>query len=381
MPTEIEWVSEISRADEIAAAWDRLHVDDPLPYESMAWLRPWWDAFAGSDRLALAVGWSGGELVAALPLRRRRGQLRTLTNDHTPVCRPVARDAAVLEAFLRQVIAAVDGTLVLEALPAEDAGLAVALVEAQKGRLLALVGRHHTSPFVDTSGSLGDYRRDRRKHLGETERRRRKLVREHDLELRLIERLEAPEEILREGLELEARGWKGRSGTAILSSPRTTAFYLDVARRFQERGELRLSWLRLDGRMVAFDLALLVDGRYHLLKTAYDEALRRHGPGMVLRLAVVERCFELGLASHEFLGDDMPWKRAFSTGVREHRQLRLFRRRPVPVARWAYRRSVRPVLRRFRSRWQGAAERPEPVGSGRGRSARALLPRRQRHVG
>src|SRR6185369_5086932 len=97
---------------------------------------------------------------------------------------------------------------------------------------------------------------------------------------------------------------KGASGTAIISDPRTETFYREVASSFAERDELRLSRVVLDGHWAAFDLCLL--------KTGYDERFRRLAPGLVMRLSIIERCFELGLEAHELLGDDTEWKRKFA---------------------------------------------------------------------
>jgi hypothetical protein len=106
------------------------------------------------------------------------------------------------------------------------------------------------------------------------------------------------------GLSVEASGWKGRGHTAILSAPETAEFYRTVARAFAQRGELALSGLWLDDRLVAFDLALAHANRYRLLKTGYDESERSLAPGLILRRAVIERCFDLDFEAHEFLGPD-----------------------------------------------------------------------------
>ena len=98
--------------------------------------------------------------------------------------------------------------------------------------------------------------------------------------------------------------------------------------------------------MVAFDLSLLHEGRLYLLKTAYDEGFGRLAPGLVLRLSVIERCFELGLEAHELLGGADEYKLKFSTTDRRHVGLRAYRRLPAPVVRYGYRRSLRPGLRR-----------------------------------
>ena len=155
---------------------------------------------------------------------------------------------------------------------------------------------------------------------------------------------------LREGLELEASGWKGRAATAVLSAADTTRFYTSVARLLHPTGELRFSSLRVDGRLAGFDFAVLHDSRYFLLKTAFDEQLRSLAPGLSLRLAVVEQCFESGLAAHEFLGGDLEWKRLFSTGERRLLTYQGYAKTPGALLRLARRRSRRaaaPLARRL----------------------------------
>src|SRR5437764_1413513 len=78
------------------------------------------------------------------------------------------------------------------------------------------------------------------------ERWRRKMDREHELVARIVE---PPQDLASElvrGFAVEASGWKGRAGTAIVSSPETERFYRAVAERFVASDRLRLSWLDLD---------------------------------------------------------------------------------------------------------------------------------------
>jgi CelD/BcsL family acetyltransferase involved in cellulose biosynthesis len=266
---------------------------------------------------------------------------------HTPVFRPLARDDGARAAVVAAAVRAADGgELSVEALADGDPALVDLGRAARARRHLVVVDAQHVSPIVDTGGEFEAYRGKMKGQWRELERRRRKMHREHDVRYEL---LRSPEDLDREldrGLAVEASGWKGAAGTAIASSPDTLAFYRAVAHGFHRMGRLRLSELWLDGRVVAFDLSLLHRGRLHLLKTGYDESVRTLAPGLVLRLAVVERCFELGLEAHELLGDDMPWKRLFATSERCHRRLAAYGLRPVPLVRYAERRGM-PALRRL----------------------------------
>lgn len=345
MHARVSWVSDAGAFARLGGTWDRL-ARSSGPFASSLWFDAWWRAFGRDAELAMCLMHEGGELVGAYPLRRGRSGLRALANSETPTFRPLARDDGVLSA-LTDVVFRSATQLEIPSLPAgEPAHTALReRVRANGGRDVSLL--QYESPLVITTGSFDDYRAARKPAWRETERRSRKAMREHDTQLELIAAPEHASSLLEEGLALEAAGWKGRRGTAILDSPATACFYREIARRADERGELRLSSLRIDRRLVAFDLALLVDNRYYLLKTAFDESARSLSPGLVLRRAVVEQCFRSGLDAHKFLGIDMPWKRLFSTGVRPHVRYRAYPAGPLNGLRHAYRARMRPRARRL----------------------------------
>jgi CelD/BcsL family acetyltransferase involved in cellulose biosynthesis len=130
-----------------------------------------------------------------------------------------------------------------------------------------------------------------------------------------------------------------------LSKRENEDFYRRLAELYQERGELRSSSIRVDGRMVAWDLGILHRNRLYSLKSGYLEEFKALAPGLVLELAMIERCFEEGIEAHELLGADEPYKLRFSTGERRHRAFRAFARRPLPAARYAWRRFAPARLR------------------------------------
>jgi CelD/BcsL family acetyltransferase involved in cellulose biosynthesis len=340
-----EWIREPKRLEELSASWDRLATGIFEPFLRNAWFLAWWDAFGAGRELRTCVLWRGDELVGAFPLcATADGRLAALSNGHSPVFHPLSSDAAAERAL---VAAAMDGSseLVVEGVPVGD-HLGRLMSEVRSHRRLRVVEPWQTSPIVDTTGSFEQYRAERKGRWREIERRQRKLRREHEVEERLIE---APRDVEREltrGFEVEASGWKGRAGTAIASSPETARFYRGVAAYLQRHDELRLSTLSADGGVIAFDLGLVHKARYYLLKTGFEESWRRFAPGLALRLSVVERCFDLGLESHEFLGTEMGWKGLFATNAREHRVFRAYAWRPPKLVRFAYRRTARPVLAR-----------------------------------
>ena len=89
-------------------------------------------------------------------------------------------------------------------------------------------------------------------------------------------------------LTLEAGGWKGAGGTALAQQDATRTMLGQLFRPDLPHGSRRVDQLLLDGRTIAISMSLVQDGTAFLWKTAYDETLRRHAPGIVLEDAIVQ---------------------------------------------------------------------------------------------
>lgn len=318
----VEWVESSARFAELAAPWDEL-AGEGLPYLRHRWFELWWRAFGKDRPLRTCVLWDGDRMTACLPAFEARGVLHSMANDHTPLFEPPAARPGELDALVKGALGE-HPVLALEGVPA--GGTALGALEAGSARVVSRSWQ--VSPIVDTTGTFEDYRRNTRpKWLKRLARYRRQMDRSHGLELVVADAPSELEPLLTESFAVEASGWKGREGTAIASAPETEAFYRDVFDWLWRSGELRLSQLRLDGRLAAVDLAFEHGDRLYSLKTGYDETKRNLVPGLVLRLSLIEYCFEHGLRAHELLGADMPWKRNFSTSEREHLSVRCYRGR------------------------------------------------------
>ncbi|MGI9099104.1 MAG: GNAT family N-acetyltransferase [Solirubrobacteraceae bacterium] len=341
----IEWVTDGERFAALHDGWEALTAGDASPFGTHAWFHCWWRAFGAGSRLRICAAWRADELAAVLALHERGGLLASMTNYHSPQFRAPARDARALRAVVEAAHVTGAAALALHAVPASDPLLgAVGAVSSRRRRPMVVEGVH-VSPIVDTTGDRAAYVRT---HASRRRTQRNKLRREHAAEFVFDGALGDLDADLDRAFAIEAAGWKGRAGTAIVSAPETEAFYRAVAHAHRARGELRLAWLYLDGRPAAVDLLLQRHGRLYLLKTGHDEAFASLGAGGVLQLEIIEHCFEQGLQACELLGDEEPWKRRLATDRREHVRLWSYRRRPAGLARYAARRAVVPLVRRAR---------------------------------
>jgi CelD/BcsL family acetyltransferase involved in cellulose biosynthesis len=346
---EIGWITSYEGFLGLEREWDELARHEATPFLTHGWLRCWWEAFGAGDVRVCTVR-REGRLVAALPLWRRGRVLAGWSNVETDEFVPLAETDADLEAVVDAVMAEPWGRLMLRGLPEEHRATAV-LLERARRTSLTHSDPFDASPIIDTVGTLEEYRssmsRNMRQRVG---KHRRRLEREHDVGITVLETPEDPLAVLDEALALEHAGWKGAGGTAVLSSALRTGFYRSVTSVFAEERTFVVSELRVDGRLAAFDLALLGGGRVYSLITSYDESLGSYSPGLVLRMALVEACFERGLEANCLLGALLDWKTKFATRTRPTLTVRLYRRRPLPLARYLLRAAVVPRLRPLQAR-------------------------------
>lgn len=100
------------------------------------------------------------------------------------------------------------------------------------------------------------------------------------------------QEAFDEFLKLEASGWKGKSGTALLSNKTTKLFADEALAAPGSSPAVEVSTLRLDGRAIASCVNCISQNRYYSLKSAYDEDYAQYGPGGVLDFELLRRFFE-----------------------------------------------------------------------------------------
>lgn len=88
-------------------------------------------------------------------------------------------------------------------------------------------------------------------------------------------------------LELEAQGWKGAEGTALMSSAKHEAFFRKVAQAAHESGRLGLCGLWLNERAVSMRVSFRTHEGGYLFKIAFDESYAKYSPGTLLELELI----------------------------------------------------------------------------------------------
>ena len=303
--------------------WDDLADRAKAP----VWMRPgwteaWYRSF-GVGTPVVATVKEQGRLVALIPLERSRGELRAAANPHTPSIALMAEGDEAADALATDVLGRRARLVTLW--PIDRAGADRSRTAAAAARFEVIERTVKRPPFV----ALGEGWETYEKTLGsklrsESKRRRRRLEESGRVTFDVHDGRNGLTSLLDEAFAIEVAGWKGKRGTAISSRPASEAFYREVAAWAAERDSLRLAFLRLDGRALAFDYSFEDERGHYLLKTSFHPDAHAFAPGVLLRQHMIRRSFELGLPSYEFLGHDEPWKLRWTKTCRELVLLKAF---------------------------------------------------------
>lgn len=278
-----------------AAAWDDLwqRSDVDLPVLRAELVAQCVECLGPAHGFRALVVEQSGQWMAALPLVPVR-RLRVLdvgalpTNRWGPAGRllldPTADAPRVLDRLLASAGELPWGVLWLDHIPLDlPSARAFQAAIARRGMEGGELARYQVA-WLDIDHDWARYRRTWSHNFRrQLTRRARRLAEQGDLRFELCSPLDAGplEAQLRRGFEIEDRNWKGRASSSVIAR-RLFPFYLRQARQLARWGYLRLAFLELDDRPIAFAYGMAAKGVFHLAKIGYDEHHAKFGPGNLL---------------------------------------------------------------------------------------------------
>ena len=356
----IEVVHDI---ETIAADWDALADRAGAdPFCRPGWFAAWMRAFTPEGRLGAIALQGGGRLRAIVPLVRQGVVTASPTNEHTPRFRILGEDAAAVAELATIVLRLRQRRLSLSPLDVEEGTLDAFRAAAEAAGYRTIERVELRSPYVALAGIDEPDAMLERKMRKELRRCRRRLEEAGALEIAVDRGRDDLDALLAEAFAVEELQWKGEGGTAIMSSPQTHAFYLDVARWAAGRGTLRLVNLRLDGRMIAFELDILDASGLYSLKAGFDPEHARFSPGHLVALGAIAEGLAAGAPTYELLGDAEPYKMRWTETTREMRSLEASPGTAAGTVEHLRQRYLRPARRRIARRTASLASFRRPAG-------------------
>ncbi len=252
------------------------------------WMRAVLAHVPGTSTLVTGTGAGPFRLFAARRALLPLAHVQSMTTALTPCPLPsVSRRPAVAEA--EQFLDQLGVPLVLRSVPL-DHPVTQALLKASP-RVHVLKSWQRAA--LDLSGDFDSWMMENFDHKRRKELKRLKarLSEQGTLVLDDLSRDGDLAEHIKAFLEVEASGWKGRRGTAILNS-RTAAQGLAAGlAAMHAQGKVRFWTLRLDGKPLASLFALVDGGEATLGKIGYDQDYAKFSPGVLLVLEATRLMF------------------------------------------------------------------------------------------
>ena len=325
------WQTEVMRdlgvSDDLVEWWGSQQAARDNPLLNPHVLSCWYDGLEeGGSELRIICLKRDGEVVAALPLYKARGRYRTLLRTYASsmdvVSIPDADVSARLPGWLDQLNIAN-----LYRFP-ENSPIVQGIDEHPRWALQSTI----PAPYVDLTGGIDSVRSQWSTSFRKSLRRRaRRLEELGEVAYTDHPRPDQVSDVLTEGLRLEASGWKGRDGVAVLLQPGYESWFRSVAEVAGQMGWLRLSSLYLDDRMIAFSFDLEYGHRRHSLMSAYDEGqeISRLSPGNALVDRILETSADRGMLTYELGYGGQQWKYDWTSAARQVHDILILGAGPV----------------------------------------------------
>lgn len=314
----IEYANTSAELLKHAYAWDQLTLESKqkLPMLSYAWissylenmLKPyeaWWCLFA----------YQGKELVGVLPVIAETKSVLGIRNTllRTPhdtgagdMLIKTGTEDGVVPALLSALDHKVPYRLYTELIRVKEES--PSLIFLDNKRHLVVKQPNGYGSIIRIKGRIDDFNaRLSSNFTGNLRKAKNKLGTLKNVEMKFLTGGNGADENLKRFMEIEASGWKGKEGTAIMQDPQAVKYYSVLVRRLAARGWLEWHFLNIDGKPIAAQFAVRLGRHLAMYKISYDETFSKYAPGNILFLRTVERAYTLGDTDEINCITDMPW--------------------------------------------------------------------------
>jgi CelD/BcsL family acetyltransferase involved in cellulose biosynthesis len=331
---EIEEITTSAALEAFAPAWTDLwrRASAATPFQSPAWLLPWWHHFGHGDLLVLAVR-EFGRLVGMLPLYvYREGALRKLlplgigVSDYGDALLDGEHAQSAARCLLAHLARTAERWEVcdLQPLPPTSALLAAEVPGfAEKRSELA------PCPVLQLPGSAAGLETALPKRMRQNLRYYlRRAERQGALRCEAA-RVESLPALLETFFALHGARWEQRGLPGLLADDTVRAFHIEATAALMAQGALRLLALRLDGRIVAMLYGFAGKGRFYHYLAGFDPELRQLGLGTLVIGHAVMQSIDEGLKEFDFLRGREDYKYRWGAIDRPAYARRLWPRTPA----------------------------------------------------
>lgn len=311
------------------------------PYLAHEWFEILWNHYFDpetfSPRIYTLRDGSGLRLVA--PLVRSRGKklltstpgLTSMTNERTNRFDLIYRkdDTEALDAFLSYVTDTEKEMqfLELQYLPKDTTTFEYLEEFCSRRNLHSYSFQTIETPYFELDSDFDGFMKGlKTKFKSNMRNREKRLSKLGKVSMEVVEGGPDLDGAVESVCRIEEMSWKGEEGLSITSTDDVRDLYLEYASTAAQHGWLRLYFLKLDDRPIAFDYAVEYNRKLYLLRTGFDPDYSAYSPGQLLKRRVFESAFDNGIVEYDFLGGVMDWKRDWTRLTRKHSSFFMYNR-------------------------------------------------------
>ena len=307
MTRKVKVLTSLEAMTAIVPSWENMAAAaiEPNPFYEPWMLLPALELFGLGRGFRLVTVWNGERLDAVLPLERTgtfKGlplpALSSWRHRHCLLCTPLVRtdDAAETLAALIEWLRAEGTPIVGLQYIRSDGPFNVALMTALKAaNIRPFVLDGYARPVLRRAKDGETYLEEfiSRKERQELGRRERRLQEQGRLAHVALGPGDDVSRWIDDFLRLEASGWKGKEGSAMICSEANRRFLTETFNAAYRRGRLEMVGIDLDGKPLGRCTGFIAGEGAYAFKPAYDEAFAKFSPGIIAEVARIRNLHEL----------------------------------------------------------------------------------------
>ncbi|RDI60004.1 acetyltransferase (GNAT) family protein [Microvirga subterranea] len=294
------------------------------------------------DRWLCTFAYRGDRLVGVLPLVWRSNGifsqslpvLETPFDQHTPsgdILLEPDIGAAALDTLLMDVDRCIPNHIGIDFKAIRRSSALWRAAGKNSSGYLVRTGLSTMYSYLDARGSFDGYMAELGSIRKNVRRYRRKLDQRGTASFEVRRGDIGNDGLLAEYMALEAAGWKGRSGSAMVHDQKTVEFYSELIGGLSRHNQWEWHTIRVDGRLVAAQMGVVCGRTLILPKYTFDEDFAECRLGSLLTEEVYRDAFSrpgIDEINHMSLsGPDQHWRMSQD----EYADLHLVRREALPI--------------------------------------------------
>ena len=306
--------------------WDRLltQSSNRNVFLTFDWLTTWWRNFKDGRELFVVVAERGGEVVGIAPLVTTRGRLGARLeflgrpgSDYSDFIGTAERPLCV-NSLLEFIWSTWGGDIVaLEGVPEDSPHLDQLVAAFGHPDRPACHKPLYLAPYLRIDRGWEEYRKTVRKKLvQDTGRQMRRLQEQGTVIFERCPDTESAGVLVEEMISQKRARFRATGAKDIFSDRRFSAFYHEITERFLPKGWLDVSYVQLDGTVLAIHFGFIYHDRFFYYMPSFRQEYSVYSPSRLLLNHQLQAAFEDGLTEFDFLSGDEQYKYEWTTDVR-----------------------------------------------------------------